>query len=105
MHEWTELNKSCNLIGLRSGTNFSHPVYDYIMFSNFFLSSTYGFVVLVYALFKTFQVVKCCGFFFHSQELLELGIIPKEDCVLQMVRNSSFFCFFFSLQCHLLKGT
>ena len=33
-------------------------------------------------------------FFFHSQELLELGIIPKEDCVLQMVRNSSFFCFF-----------
>ena len=40
--------------------------------------------------------VKCyvTGFFFHSQELLELGIIPKEDCVLQMVRNSSFFCFF-----------
>lgn len=32
--------------------------------------------------------------FFHSQELLELGIIPKEDCVLQMVRNSSFFLFF-----------
>ena len=32
--------------------------------------------------------------FFHSQELLELGIIPKEDCVLQMVRNSSFFGFF-----------
>ena len=24
--------------------------------------------------------------FFFSQELLELGIIPKEDCVLQMVR-------------------
>ena len=36
-------------------------------------------------------------FFFHSQELLELGIIPKEDCVLQMVRNSFFLFFHYSV--------
>ena len=36
---------------------------------------------------------------FCSQELLELGIIPKEDCVLQMVCTFLFVCIKSILKC------